>query len=92
MTILRRAAKVAYDRWVADVRSAEPRWEDLPQSHRDRLVDTQRAAFEFILTCDLLDAAIQAGRHAPVAIEPRVVSYAESCFREIVRSLLEEDG
>lgn len=39
-----RAAKAAYENWIEPVRDLEPSWDSLPDSHRERLMDSQRAA------------------------------------------------
>lgn len=41
---LERAARAAYEAWIDDVRDLEPVWGDLPESHRDRLMDSMKAA------------------------------------------------
>lgn len=38
------AARAAYRSWVSGVECAEPAWEDLPESFRDRLIRAQRDA------------------------------------------------
>lgn len=43
MTALEAIAAAAYADWVEPVKCAEPAWEDLPQSHRDRLMSAMRA-------------------------------------------------
>lgn len=40
---LERAARAAYEAWIDDVRDLEPAWCDLPESHRDRLIQSARA-------------------------------------------------
>lgn len=40
---LERAARAAYEAWIDDVRDLEPAWNDLPESHRYRLVQSARA-------------------------------------------------
>lgn len=40
---LERAARAAYEAWIDDVRELEPAWNDLPESHRHRLIQSARA-------------------------------------------------
>ena len=44
MNMLEKMARATYDKWNEDVRSLEPSWNDLPESHRARLIDASRAA------------------------------------------------
>lgn len=46
--VAERMAKAAYEDWISDVRDLEESWEDLPQSHRDRLVKSQEAALSAV--------------------------------------------
>lgn len=39
---LERAARAQYEAWIEDVRDLEPSWDDLPDSHRFRLVESCR--------------------------------------------------
>lgn len=56
------AARAAYCEWIKGVECAEEKWEDLPECHRLRLMDSIRAAFETLpmtgeqisWLCDLL--------------------------------------
>lgn len=41
--MLEKAARAAYESWIDDVRDLEPSWSDLPESHRDRLIQSARA-------------------------------------------------
>lgn len=43
-----KAARLQYERYVSDVRDLEPAWDDLPKSHRDRMVDSLRAALSVL--------------------------------------------
>ena len=45
MTLIEHAAQAAYQEWIAGLESVEPKWEDLPQDFRDRLVRAQYAGF-----------------------------------------------
>jgi hypothetical protein len=49
MVVMERAAKAAYDEWMAGLGCVEPRWEELDQSHRDRLTASIRAAIAELL-------------------------------------------
>lgn len=46
MTMLERMARAQYDAWIADVQELEEPWDVLPQSHRERLTDSLRAALQ----------------------------------------------
>ena len=48
MTTIEKMAKATYVKWVEDVQDLEPPWDDLPESHRDRLIDATRAALQAI--------------------------------------------
>lgn len=48
MKALEKAARAAYEKWIEDVRDLEPSWDELPQSHRDRLIACQRAVISSI--------------------------------------------
>lgn len=43
------ASREAYEEFIRDVRDLEPAWEHLPQSHRDRIFGSQRAALQAAL-------------------------------------------
>ena len=43
MTALERAARAQYEAWIDDVRDLEPSWDELPESHKCRLVGSARA-------------------------------------------------
>lgn len=43
-TMLEKMARSTYAKWIEDVRDLEPAWDDLPESHRARLIDATRAA------------------------------------------------
>jgi hypothetical protein len=47
-TMLETMARATYAKWIEDVRDLEPSWDDLPDSHRDRLIDASRAALQSI--------------------------------------------
>ena len=38
------AAKAAYKNWTEPVQCCEPTWDELPESHKQRLYDCQKAA------------------------------------------------
>lgn len=42
-------ARATYENWIAPVRDLEPAWDDLPQSHVDRLIECQQAALDAVL-------------------------------------------
>lgn len=46
---IEKMARAAYENWIAPVRDLEPAWDDLPQSHVDRLVECQCAALDAVL-------------------------------------------
>ena len=52
-TMLEKMAKAAYDDWIADVRDLEEPWHDLPESHRVRMIASQRAALQAIREPDM---------------------------------------
>jgi len=43
MTMLEQMARATYAAWIADVQDLEPRWDDLPESHRHRLTEATRS-------------------------------------------------
>jgi len=45
-SMVEKVARAAYEKFIEAVRDLEPSWEGLPQSHRDRLIDSQRSAIE----------------------------------------------
>ena len=47
-TMLEKAARASYDKWIEDVCDLEPEWDTLPESHRARLIDATRAALQAI--------------------------------------------
>ena len=48
MTTIEKMAKATYVKWIEDVQDLEPPWDDLPESHRDRLIGATRAALQAI--------------------------------------------
>ena len=71
MSMIERAAKAAYERFIEPVRDLELSWDDLPQSHRDRMIDSQRAAIEAMREPELM--IVQAACDAtfgPVPLSP----------------------
>lgn len=59
---LERAARAAYEAWIDDVRDLEPAWDDLPESHRDRLVGSTRAMLMAVREPDMRTRMV--GRNA----------------------------
>lgn len=53
MTPLEIAAKAAYDEWINPVIGIESTWEELPEGHRSRMVESQRAALLALAEIDL---------------------------------------
>jgi hypothetical protein len=42
-------ARIHYERYMEPVRDLELSWDDLPQEHRDRMIDAQQAAISAVL-------------------------------------------
>lgn len=61
-SMIERVARAAYEKFIEDVRDLEPKWDDLPQSHRDRMITSQRAAIEVMRepTPSMLQAGVWA--------------------------------
>lgn len=79
--ILERIAAAAYADWIEPVKSVEPAWSDLPQSHRDRLMSATRAMLLALADAKLSDAAM-------LSIDAGVRD--QDAFRAIVRVIAEE--
>lgn len=47
-SMVEKMARGAYEKFIETVRDLEPSWDGLPQSHRDRMIDSQRAAIEVL--------------------------------------------
>lgn len=78
--MVEKAAKAAYERFIEPVRDLEPTWDQLPQSHRDRLIDSQRAAIEAMRQPNLamvIAAENYIGRHAYAAMISAALSEVE---------------
>lgn len=64
MTMLERMARAQYDAWIADVQELEEPWDALPQSHRERLTDSLRAALQVLREPDA--GMIEAGKNEQI--------------------------
>lgn len=67
MNMLEIAAKAAYREWISGLECAHEKWEDLPESHRLRLIDSMRAALKAVADipdCDFPRAVLTAGKIA----------------------------
>jgi len=53
MSPLELMARTAYQEWIAGVECAEPKWEALDPSHRDRLISSMQAALLAVAKIDL---------------------------------------
>lgn len=65
--MLEAMARAAYEKWIEPVRCAEPAWPDLPQSHRDRLMECQRAAVVRLLKWVAGDNTVPMERETMIA-------------------------
>ena len=65
-TMLEKAARASYDKWIEDVCDLEPEWDTLPESHRARLIDATRAALQAIR--EPSEAMIDAGYERDVLL------------------------
>jgi hypothetical protein len=83
MSVVEQMAKAAYEKWIEGVESLEPHWDALPQSHRDRLTESQRAAVLAMRepTQEMIDAGWYEG--APISL-------AYSCYQAMVDAALGE--
>jgi len=81
MTPLEIAAKAAYDEWISPVIGVESSWEELPESHRSRMVESQRAAL-----LALADSACPRETLLPHGLTPR--NWAT--MRSVLRTITEE--
>lgn len=63
--MLEKIARAAYEDWIAEVQDLEEAWGDLPQSHKDRLMRSQRAALLAMREPD--DRALDLGSDALMA-------------------------
>lgn len=59
--IVERAAKAAYTDWIKDVQDLEEPWDKLPQDHKDRMIESQRAAIASLR--EPTEAMIKAGKN-----------------------------
>ena len=62
MTPIERSAKAAYNEWRRGAECAHDEWEDLPEWHRHRLVESMRAAVRE-LAVEVPMSVIVAGAH-----------------------------
>lgn len=79
MTPIEAMAKAAYDEWIEPVVGIEPAWGKLPESHRSRMVESQRAALLALAEVDLTTYAPEDWQYMPY---PAII-------KSILRSLAE---
>jgi len=94
MTPLEIMAKAAYNEWVSPVVCVEATWAELPESHRSRMIEYQRAALLALAEASLPDDVVKAGQVA-ISAEDAAVYWqgkASDAFRAMLRAIAEERG
>lgn len=89
--MIERAARAAYECWIEPVRDLEPAWDALPESHKQRMYDSQRKAIEAFreVSAEMKTAGMGAtGGHGYDGLCP---SCAEDVFHAMIDAALSED-
>lgn len=82
-TMIERVARAAYKNWILGVEDLEPRWKDLPESHRENMMASMRAALAELR--EPTEAMVDAGWHETV---PNCL--VRPCWQAMIDAALEE--
>lgn len=88
MTPIEAMAKAAYDEFVGPMRVIEPAWEILPDSHRNRMMESMSAALLALAECDLSDELIDGEAEGMIwATSGDQIDMHRNNFKAIIRSI-----
>jgi hypothetical protein len=90
MNAVEAMAKAAYENWVFPVECAEPKWDDLEESHRHRLREAQCAALLALAKAELDDMMVDEAPGMIWGTSGDLINMATNNFRAICRALAEQ--